>query len=198
MIREYLDQTILVDEDEDLAPLGYIEMTFAPARIDLSPIAADMLCWDTSSGTPFKATQLLRVPVVERSRRLQKLRSAIAVGKDGGILSVIVAHPGGKRRQLRLAYRIKRTNGRVVSMRAVLIDDTETRRREAELRATLSTVPSAMIVIDAQGIIRSFSATAERMFGHSAEFATGKRIDLLMPDPYRSEHSSYLERYVNT
>ena len=37
--------------------------------------------------------------------------------------------------------------------------------REAHLQSILDTVPDAMIVIDEHGIIQSFSAAAERLFG---------------------------------
>ncbi len=39
--------------------------------------------------------------------------------------------------------------------------------REAHLRSVLDTVPDAMIVIDNQAMMRSFSAAAERLFGYS-------------------------------
>ena len=38
--------------------------------------------------------------------------------------------------------------------------------REAHLRSILATVPDAMVIIDERGIIQSFSATAERLFGY--------------------------------
>jgi PAS domain-containing protein len=41
----------------------------------------------------------------------------------------------------------------------------ELNNREAHLQAILATVPDAMVVIDERGIIQSFSATAERLFG---------------------------------
>ena len=40
--------------------------------------------------------------------------------------------------------------------------------REAHLQSILDTVPDAMIVIDERGIMQSFSAAAERLFGYSA------------------------------
>ncbi len=43
------------------------------------------------------------------------------------------------------------------------------REREAHLRSILDTVPDAMIVIDSSGVMQSFSATAERLFGWSAQ-----------------------------
>ena len=71
-------------------------------------------------------------------------------------------------------------------------------RREAHLQSILDTVPDAMIVIDESGLIRDFSPAAERMFGwHAAEVA-GENVKVLMPDPYRSAHDGYLERYYRT
>lgn len=72
------------------------------------------------------------------------------------------------------------------------------RYREAQLQSILDTVPEAMIVIDDFGIMRSFSATAVRLFGWSAEEAVGENVSILMPSPYREEHDSYLQRYHET
>ena len=53
--------------------------------------------------------------------------------------------------------------------------------REAHLQSVLDTVPDAMIVIDTRGIMQSFSATAERLFGYTAEEAIGQNVNILMP-----------------
>jgi two-component system, LuxR family, sensor kinase FixL len=74
----------------------------------------------------------------------------------------------------------------------------ELANREAHLRSILDTVPDAMVVIDAQGSIRDFSPAAERMFGWSSEEAAGQNVKLLMPEPYRTAHDGYLERYYQT
>lgn len=70
--------------------------------------------------------------------------------------------------------------------------------REAHLNSILDTVPDAMIVIDTGGTIQSFSAAAERLFGHEAADVRGKNVSVLMPSPYREAHDGYLERYVRT
>ena len=70
--------------------------------------------------------------------------------------------------------------------------------REAHLQSVLDTVPDAMVVIDTSGIIRSFSTTAERQFGHSAREAIGRNVSILMPEPYRSQHDGFLARYMAT
>jgi two-component system sensor kinase FixL len=75
---------------------------------------------------------------------------------------------------------------------------TQLLEREAHLQSVLDTVPDAMIVIDTRGIVQSFSATAERLFGYSAGEMLGENVSLLMPEPYRSQHDSHLARYLAT
>lgn len=70
--------------------------------------------------------------------------------------------------------------------------------REAHLRSILETMPDAMIVIDETGGGQSFSKAAERLFGYAPEEVIGQNIRLLMPEPYRSSHDGYLERYRGT
>lgn len=72
------------------------------------------------------------------------------------------------------------------------------RAREAHLRSILDAVPDAMVVIDEAGLIQSFSAAATRQFGYAPEEVLGRNVSLLMPDPYRSEHDLYLDRYART
>ncbi len=72
------------------------------------------------------------------------------------------------------------------------------KRREAHLQSILDTIPDAMIVIDEQGIMRSFSAAAERLFGHTTAEALGKNVKMLMPSPYREGHDGYIARYMQT
>ncbi len=77
-------------------------------------------------------------------------------------------------------------------------DLTDLTLREAHLKSILETVPDAMVVINGQGIMQSFSAAAERLFGYSAREVIGKNVKMLMPSPYRENHDGYLERYART
>jgi two-component system sensor kinase FixL len=70
--------------------------------------------------------------------------------------------------------------------------------REAHLRSILETVPDGMIVIDERGIIQSFSAAAERMFGYAAGEVCGRNVSMLMPSPHRQHHDEYIQRYLRT
>jgi PAS domain S-box-containing protein len=46
----------------------------------------------------------------------------------------------------------------------------------------------AVIVADAEGAIRYWNASAERVFGHSAETAVGQSLDLIIPEKLRGRH----------
>ena len=72
------------------------------------------------------------------------------------------------------------------------------RTRETHLRSILHTIPDAMIVIDGRGIMQLFSTAAERLFGWSEQEAIGQNVSILMPEPDRTRHDSYIARYRST
>lgn len=96
-------------------------------------------------------------------------------------------------------------NGHVVGAFKIARDLTAARRaqielaaREAHLQSVLDTVPDAMVVIDIDGLMQSFSATAERLFGYAPSEVLGRNVSMLMPSPYREQHDGYLGRYLRT
>ncbi len=70
--------------------------------------------------------------------------------------------------------------------------------REAHVKSILDSIPEAMIVIDARGIIQSFSSAAERLFGYRSPEVLGNNVKMLMPSPQRRDHDGYLDRYMRT
>jgi two-component system sensor kinase FixL len=72
------------------------------------------------------------------------------------------------------------------------------RAREAHLRSVLDTVPDATVVIDDKGVMQSFNAAAERLFGYAEAAAVGRNVSMLMPSPFREEHDRYISRYLAT
>jgi PAS domain S-box-containing protein len=69
---------------------------------------------------------------------------------------------------------------------------------EARLRSILETAPEAIITIDEKGIVDSFSASAEKLFGYDSSEVIGRNVSMLMPSPYREQHDGYLLRYLTT
>ena len=101
----------------------------------------------------------------------------VRASKDGAINSVL------------------QTNADVTRLKQV---QAELAEREAHLRSILDTVPEAMVVIDEQGRVTSFSAAAAQLFGYRPEEVIGRNVRMLMPEPYRSEHDDYIANYLRT
>ena len=72
------------------------------------------------------------------------------------------------------------------------------REREDYLRTLLDNVLDAIVSIDQHGLIETFNHAAERIFGYSLAEVRGRNVKLLMPEPERSAHDGYLERYRQT
>ncbi len=69
---------------------------------------------------------------------------------------------------------------------------------ETYLRMILDNAVDAIITIDERGTIETYNAAAERLFGYSAHEVMGKNVNTLMPEPFRSEHDGYIQKYLET
>ncbi len=70
--------------------------------------------------------------------------------------------------------------------------------RQARLRAILESAVDAIITINDEGVIESLNPAAERLFGYSAAEMIGHNVSLLMPEPHRSAHDSYIRHYLDS
>ncbi len=68
----------------------------------------------------------------------------------------------------------------------------------SEWKALLDAAVDAIIVIDHKGRIETFNSAAEVIFGFDAQEVLGKNVSLLMPEPYKGEHDSYIRNYLDT
>jgi len=93
------------------------------------------------------------------------------------------------RRFLRQAEQAQRENHRQVSA---------LEESEARARAILENTTEAIVTIDERGLIKTFNASAERLFGYAVHEVLGKNVSLLMPPVHASAHDSYLQRFLAT
>ena len=59
---------------------------------------------------------------------------------------------------------------------------------ELVAQAVLSTRADAIVAADREGIIRFWNRGAERIFGHAADAAIGRSLDLIIPERLRQRH----------
>ncbi|GJE74309.1 PAS domain S-box protein [Methylorubrum suomiense] len=173
-------------------------------RVTVSPTCERLFGVPPERLTTFAATQALVHPD-DRRARADSIQKAL---REGGSYEVDfrVVKPDGHVYWLRSRGRVRLdADGRPHRHRGVVLSIDEQKRaemdlraREAHLRSILDTVPEAMVVIDEAGLIHSFSAAAERLFGFAAAEAVGENVRILMPEPMRGEHNGYLDRYRRT
>ena len=84
------------------------------------------------------------------------------------------------------------------AVQVIMRDVTEQRRAEAWVRSLIETTQDAVVSIDRQARIVLFNPAAQRIFGYQPEEVVGQKVNMLMPEPYTSEHDGYIERYERT
>jgi two-component system sensor kinase FixL len=70
--------------------------------------------------------------------------------------------------------------------------------RDAQMRSILQSVPDAMVVVDEKGIIRDFSAAAERVWGYRSADMLGKGLETLAAQGGDGRFFALLKNYVET
>lgn len=69
---------------------------------------------------------------------------------------------------------------------------------EAEERFGLvvEAMPTAVVMIDAEGVIRLVNAQVESLFGYSRPELVGQAVEMLVPEPHRADHPAMRTGYV--
>jgi PAS domain S-box-containing protein len=67
---------------------------------------------------------------------------------------------------------------------------------EKQANQIIDTAPEAIIVADMQGRIARVNARATQLFGYTREELTGRPVEMLLPERYRSEHVQHREQYT--
>lgn len=95
--------------------------------------------------------------------------------------------------------------GQVDGLYILAVDLTEEHRLRwklaEELKRSQTIVDNAIdgiVTIDASGTVRGFNPAAERIFGFSRDEVMGQNVRMLMPEPDRSRHDSYIRRYLES
>ncbi|MCH7908801.1 MAG: PAS domain S-box protein, partial [Candidatus Hydrogenedentes bacterium] len=74
----------------------------------------------------------------------------------------------------------------------------EFRLSQERIQNILDHVGEAIIMIDERGMIQSYNATANALFGYTVDEVLNRNISMLMPEPFRTQHDGYIQRYLKT
>jgi PAS domain S-box-containing protein len=96
-------------------------------------------------------------------------------------------------------------DGNVIGVASMVDDITERKQNELKLQQhqqnlekMLSTMQVGIITIDERGLVLNMNPMAEAMFEFPADEVVGENISMLMPEPHKQKHDSYLSRYLET
>ncbi|HXP95580.1 MAG TPA: PAS domain S-box protein, partial [Telmatospirillum sp.] len=123
-----------------------------------------------------------RVRVLERLEMVVWIVTLLVLALE----AVLIFRPMIRRVRLSLD---EETEKRAAAEQQVVSDQ---RRTEA----LVDTIVDAVVTIDQDGIIQTFSPSAERMFGWPRSDVQGQDFGILMPEPFRQRHKSILHHYL--
>ena len=74
-------------------------------------------------------------------------------------------------------------------------DLTERERAEEKFRGVVDACSEAILFVNADGQIVVANSQAEKLFGYSREELLNQKIEMLIPEPARSDHSEYTTEF---
>ncbi|MBV1916293.1 MAG: PAS domain S-box protein [Pseudomonadales bacterium] len=207
--RFKLEQSIRKSEQHmrlyrDQNPLAFIEWNPRLEVVDWNPAAEKLFGYSKAEALGRTANELI---LPEHLHEYIDALTEVLISQSGGESSFNenVTRAG------KLIYcqwqntPITDESGIVVGVASLIRDMSEQQKMEEELKAQeveqhqiLNHIVDGVITIDESGTILSFNHSAETLFGYGSEEVIGSNINMLMPEPDRSQHDSYLHSYVET
>ncbi|MBP9693040.1 MAG: PAS domain S-box protein, partial [Alphaproteobacteria bacterium] len=77
-------------------------------------------------------------------------------------------------------------------------DRTYQKLPKEEFQRILEATPDAMVIINKEGIIIFTNTQAEKIFNYKKDELLGQPVEILIPEPYRSQHPKHREDYFSS
>jgi len=90
---------------------------------------------------------------------------------------------------------VRDATGEPLHFIAQIEDITHRRRADQRFRDLLESAPDAMVIVDAEGRIVHSNSQTERLFGYTPDELAGERVEMLVPDRFRSGHDKRRASY---
>jgi PAS domain S-box-containing protein len=185
-----------------LASIGdAVIATDTAGRITIMNAAAELLTGWTSAEAAGQPLAGVFHIVNEQTRQIQEnpVERVLQLGRVQGLANstILISRDGTERSIDDSAAPIRCAEGEIVGCVMVFRDVTE-RRHSEEVRARLSAIvessDDAIVSKDLNGIIMTWNAGAERLFGYAAAEAVGQPITMLIPLEHQDEEQEILKR----
>lgn len=116
------------------------------------------------------------------------------IRKNGSILWVNTSTSVVKDANNKLDYLVK------------IINDISEQKKDEELilendiklKTILETILDSLLIINEKGIVQMANKATEKIFGYTVDELIGQNISILMPEPYASQHDSFIQKYLET
>jgi PAS domain S-box-containing protein len=79
----------------------------------------------------------------------------------------------------------------------LIVQRSRRKRAEERFRLVVEAAPNAMIMVNAEGKIYLANAQVEAVFGYARQELIGHRIEMLVPERFRSRHPGYRNSYFS-
>nr|WP_198292272.1 PAS domain S-box protein [Aromatoleum toluclasticum] len=119
-----------------------------------------------------------------------------ALPQPGGLIFATARDATEQHEAAQRLSQLNRELERRVDERTVALEALNAKKEE--IRAVVDNLLECVIRIDNRGIVRSANPAVERILGYRSEEVIGQNVSTLMPEPHRSRHDEYLDRYRRT
>ncbi|HJY82403.1 MAG TPA: PAS domain S-box protein [Candidatus Binatia bacterium] len=177
---------------------GIFQSTFDGRFITVNPAMARIHGYESPEAMIADVTDIEHQLYVDPQRRAEFVHLLQAQGIVSEFESQVYRKDGSVIWIAEHARAIHDSEGKVVGYEGTVVDITERRRAQVFLRSLIDTTQDAVISIDRQGHIDLFNSAAAQIFGYTRAEVQGQKLQMLMPEPYASEHDGYIARYQQT
>ena len=193
----------LLDRTGTLAKVGGWELELATMKLTWTRETFRISEVDTDTEPPLNEA-INFYPPEARPTIESAVRAAIETATPYDLeLPIVTAK--GHNRWVRTQGFAELRNGKVTRIYGTFQDITARKHHELatlesarHTQTILDNMLDGVITINQHGIMESFNQAACHIFGYTADEAIGQNVSLLMPEPHRSRHDSYIQDHLNS
>jgi PAS domain S-box-containing protein len=169
----------------------------------LNGVAEEQTGWPLEEARGKPVAEIFHIVNEQTRQRVENpCDKVLRTGKIVGLANhtILISRDGKERPIEDSAAPIVDRDGQIHGMILVFTDATIQRETEGALQQLAAIVEhsdDAVISKNRQGVITSWNAAAERLYGYSAEEAVGSHISLIVPEEQRDELNVIMQRLWN-